>query len=332
MGRKTCWNVATVFLALLVGAAAALPQDGTVGSAAPVDLRGIWRGTELDPSRAAERGLVAAEVECPRKVKNVAPKYPDEARRLLAQGDVELECVIDVAGVPNACRVVRARHEALEEAALLSVRQWRYEPLRIKGKPAPALVDLYVSFRLENSPWLATNVPVPPPTRPTQVVMLALRSTDSTVRAAAAAELAGAAESRDEAYEAVLRLRGDSEIRVRYAAEWALGHLAPAGSSLLRDMTPPKLVRRTTPSYPQSAFRAGVQGNVEVEILVGEAGEVAYAEVRKSIPELDAAALDCVRQWHFEPARVDGAARAVVASAAVSFQIGTPPPPGAPHP
>jgi periplasmic protein TonB len=85
--------------------------------------------------------------------------------------------------------------------------------------------------------------------------------------------------------------------------------------------TPPRPTRMMAARYPEAALRAHVEGVVEVEILVGEEGEVAYVEVRRSIPLLDEAALACVRKWRFSPALRGGKATAATASAPVFFTI-----------
>jgi protein TonB len=118
---------------------------------------------------------------------------------------------------------------------------------------------------------------------------------------------------------ALLAAYDDPVQKVREAAAWALGHVG------FGDMTPydegprPTLISR--PRYPQAAYDKRVEGTVEVEILIGEAGNVAHADIRKSIPELDQAAVDCVRVWTFEPARRDGKPVAAVATAPVTFRI-----------
>jgi TonB family protein len=58
--------------------------------------------------------------------------------------------------------------------------------------------------------------------------------------------------------------------------------------------------------YPPEAAAAGIQGNVLAEIVVNESGDVADAKVVRSIPMLDEAALQAVRNWHFAPTMVNG--------------------------
>jgi TonB family protein len=72
---------------------------------------------------------------------------------------------------------------------------------------------------------------------------------------------------------------------------------------------------------PPSLRRYTRVREVMVDFLIGEEGEVAHAEIRRSIPQLDAAALACVRRWEFEPMRVAGVPRATLARAPVKFRI-----------
>jgi TonB family protein len=58
--------------------------------------------------------------------------------------------------------------------------------------------------------------------------------------------------------------------------------------------------------YPSEAAAAGIQGAVQVEIVIDEAGNVADAKVVRSIPLLDESALQAVRNWHFAPTVLNG--------------------------
>ena len=107
---------------------------------------------------------------------------------------------------------------------------------------------------------------------------------------------------------------------MREAAVWALCHIEAGPWSDLHD-EPPRAVRITQPEYPDNAYRQRIQGTVVVEILISASGEVVHAEIRRSIPALDAAALDCVKQWLFNPARLHGRPVPTLAQAPVGFRI-----------
>ena len=83
----------------------------------------------------------------------------------------------------------------------------------------------------------------------------------------------------------------------------------------------PKAVRQTKPQYPQEAFVKKIEGIVEVEFVIDSQGQVQSARVVKSIPMLDAAAIACIRQWLFTPARKGGRAVSTIARAPVAFRI-----------
>jgi protein TonB len=81
------------------------------------------------------------------------------------------------------------------------------------------------------------------------------------------------------------------------------------------------VLHQTKPRYPPDAFRRGVEGTVELEILIDETGRVVKTRIIKSIPGLDVAAIQCVMEWQFRPAQVAGRPVATVASAPITFRI-----------
>jgi periplasmic protein TonB len=85
--------------------------------------------------------------------------------------------------------------------------------------------------------------------------------------------------------------------------------------------TPPRPIKLTRPTYPQEAFIKKVEGAVLVEILISSEGRVVRARVIQSVPLLDQAALQCVREWVFQPALKHGRPVATIAQAPVNFRI-----------
>lgn len=84
---------------------------------------------------------------------------------------------------------------------------------------------------------------------------------------------------------------------------------------------PPQRIVNVAPAYPAIARSARVQGVVILEIVIDERGNVAKAEILRSIPLLDAAALDAVRQWKFLPTQLNGRAVPIVMSVTVNFTL-----------
>jgi TonB family protein len=70
---------------------------------------------------------------------------------------------------------------------------------------------------------------------------------------------------------------------------------------------------------PGAARQAGVFGMVIVEIIIGTDGTVQSAKVLRSIPMLDQAAIDAVKQWIYEPTLLNGVPVPVIMTATVNF-------------
>jgi periplasmic protein TonB len=83
----------------------------------------------------------------------------------------------------------------------------------------------------------------------------------------------------------------------------------------------PRPIKMGRPQYPPEAFVKKIEGTVEVEILIDSTGRVVRAKVVRSIPLLDAAAIQTVLQWIFSPAIKNGRPVATVANAPVTFRI-----------
>ena len=86
-------------------------------------------------------------------------------------------------------------------------------------------------------------------------------------------------------------------------------------------MQAPVKVVNVDPIYPTIAQTARVQGFVILEAIIDERGGVKSVSVLRSIPLLDRAAEDAVRQWRFTPARLNGEAVPVVMTVTVRFML-----------
>lgn len=105
--------------------------------------------------------------------------------------------------------------------------------------------------------------------------------------------------------EEIFRKVGEEQIPVRAAGE----------------VKPPRLVRRVEPVYPEIARQARVEGVVILEATTDEYGRVRSIRVLRSIPLLDQAALDAVREWVYEPLVINGRPRSVVFTVTVRFKL-----------
>jgi protein TonB len=98
----------------------------------------------------------------------------------------------------------------------------------------------------------------------------------------------------------------------------------PAGPVRVRvsdGITPPLKIYDVPPIYPPIAQAARIEGVVILEATIDVDGRVVNARVLRSVPLLDAAALDAVRQWRYTPTRLNGMPVSVVMTVTVSFQL-----------
>jgi TonB family protein len=97
---------------------------------------------------------------------------------------------------------------------------------------------------------------------------------------------------------------------------------APGGAVRVGgNIAPPTRTHLVDPVYPETARASGVQGVVILEAVIGPDGAVSNARVLRSIPPLDAAAVDAVRQWRYTPTLVNGVPTPVIMTVTVNFHL-----------
>jgi TonB family protein len=98
----------------------------------------------------------------------------------------------------------------------------------------------------------------------------------------------------------------------------------PSGMAPVRvggNVKTPTKVRDVRPLYPFDAQSARISGIVIVEATIDTDGHVYDAKVLRSIPALDQAALDAVRQWEFTPTLLEGVPVPVIMTVTVNFTL-----------
>ena len=83
----------------------------------------------------------------------------------------------------------------------------------------------------------------------------------------------------------------------------------------------PALITRVEPLYPLLAQMSNVEGVVILEALVGEDGTVRSVKVLRGQPLLAKAATDAVRQWQYEPLRLNGTPTAFELTVSLLFHL-----------
>jgi len=111
---------------------AAEPAQAGTGNATPSEPVRIWLAPEAAEGRLRHR---------------VEPEYPADALAAHRSGEVVLEVLIGQDGAVSSVRTLSG-DPLLAEAATAAVRNWRYEPYRLRERPAEFLTDVTLRFAL----------------------------------------------------------------------------------------------------------------------------------------------------------------------------------------
>jgi TonB family protein len=234
---------------------------------------------------------VGGSVPQPILTKGSTAKFTDDAIRRGAAGIVTLEFVVKPDGKVDQVRVLKSV-PSLDEAAKAALKQSRYEPTLVNGRPAPVLAVAAMSFTWRRDPMPATY--------------LDMAAFYYKHRHYGSAEgLLNLAQNaiRDEA-KAFGTTPADGPPR------WGPG-----------TVTEPRKLKGVPPVYPPVAESARIQGAVVVDAIIDVEGNVKGARVVRSVPPLDQAAVDAVRQWKYTPARLNGAPMECIMSVTVTFKL-----------
>ena len=137
----------------LVSSASTGPgSGGGVGTGVGTGI-GSGRGPGLGPGSGGGTGGGAyrpgGAVSAPRLIKEVRPRYTNEALRARIQGTVVLEAIVTADGCTSRIRVVTSLNRGgLDEEAVAAVAQWRFEPGRLAGVPVDVLVVIMLDFTI----------------------------------------------------------------------------------------------------------------------------------------------------------------------------------------
>jgi len=93
---------------------------------------------------------VGGNVQATKLLYMAKPAYPETLQQQGIEGTVLLEGVISVDGSFLSPRSLNSlAHPELKKAAMDAVKQWRYQPTLLNGKPVEAVTTITVNYRLE---------------------------------------------------------------------------------------------------------------------------------------------------------------------------------------
>jgi len=217
-------------------------------------------------------------------------------RRRFSVGAIALAVAITAAGcgAPPAADIDAAK-AAVDKAVTDGAGQYAAESIKA-AQDAQAALD--AELKAQEGKWF--------------------KSYDKAKELAAAAKAAGekaaadAVAAKAEADAIAAREKAEAEAREQAKAE-----AVRVGGKI----RPPTKVKDVKPVYPDAARSGRVQGMVIVEATIGANGKVIDAKVLRSVPMLDQAALDAVKQWEFTPTLLNGKPVPVVMTVTINFKL-----------
>ena len=126
-------------------------EGGVPGGSRAGCPAGWWAASSAGSRRPPPPQVVrvGGVIREPRKVKDVAPAYPNIAKAAKIQGLVILECQVSPQGKVESVKVLRSV-PTLDEPAIEAVRQWVYTPTLINGVPVGVILTVTVNFVLRD--------------------------------------------------------------------------------------------------------------------------------------------------------------------------------------
>jgi TonB family protein len=120
-----------------------------IGREAPPNISGLNSNTKANASPAAIAAFLPAggRMKGPQLILRSMPNYPAIAKRAAIEGEVTVDAVIDTNGKLTNMKVVSGQ-PLLQQAALDSLRTWKYEPAYLDDKPVPVQTSITVKFRI----------------------------------------------------------------------------------------------------------------------------------------------------------------------------------------
>jgi periplasmic protein TonB len=113
---------------------------------------GPGRGNGYGPGEGGGYGgsvyQVGGGVAAPKVIYAVDPEFSDEARRAKFQGMCVVALIVDAQGNPQRVHAVGHLGMGLDEKAVAAVKQYKFKPATLQGRPVPVEVNVEVDFRI----------------------------------------------------------------------------------------------------------------------------------------------------------------------------------------
>jgi TonB family protein len=105
-------------------------------------------GSVKQPAAPVAAISVGGDVKPAKLLSSVPPVYSSLARTQHVTGDVKIDALIDANGRVTSTKVISGP-TLLHQAAIDALRQWKYQPATLDGKPVPMHLAITLQFRLQ---------------------------------------------------------------------------------------------------------------------------------------------------------------------------------------
>ncbi len=92
---------------------------------------------------------VGGDVRAPEKIKAPSPQYTEIARKARIQGVVIIQAIIGKDGTVQNVKLLKGLPMGLDKSAMDAVKNWKFKPATLNGKPVAVYYNLTVNFSLQ---------------------------------------------------------------------------------------------------------------------------------------------------------------------------------------
>ena len=127
------------------GEAAPALLDVNPATSGSTPLSTLGNSHRLEPAAPMP---VGGDVKPAKLLKSVPPVYPEIARNQHVSGNVQIDALIDPDGNVSSMKVLSGP-TLLHQSALSALKQWKYQPAELDGKPTAMHLTVTIQFRVQ---------------------------------------------------------------------------------------------------------------------------------------------------------------------------------------
>jgi protein TonB len=124
------------------------PNPGTPGGSIPTHPHPVLPPPDNQPPAVVRRSI-SEPAQMAQLIRRIDPIYPPLARQIQREGRVELHAIISATGTIESLEVISGEPLFIQ-SALSAVREWRYRPTILNGRPIEVDTHITVIYTLNH--------------------------------------------------------------------------------------------------------------------------------------------------------------------------------------